>query len=382
MAPSTLDKPKQPAMPPQVFRVGTYDAETNDYDQTVTMTAGQVNFPNYTLTPNGWLQDLWFLIECTTAANAATVVFAADAPFSAIAKITFKDVGNREIFGPLTGYDWMTIMKFGGYHAVDDPRADITFSTTAGAGGTGGSFSMVMYLPLEIVTRDSLGAVENKSSSSSFRVEIVLAASTAVYTTPPTTLGTVRVRITEDGYTEPEAADGMGRPLSQAPPAAGTIQYWVSENAVKNAGAADYLVQNGLGYSIRTMIFKLLDTTNTRATGDADWPDPVTLTFGKIQLFQRYKKLWMSRMGKSYRLTNTATDAALGRELGVFPVWFNEDFGFQAGAELRNSYLVTRPGNVLKWSGTIGGAGAHTLFTAVNYVIPPGNDPARLRASR
>jgi hypothetical protein len=378
------EKPAQAkaAPPPQPFRVGVYEAETNDYDQTVTMTASTVNYPNYVLTPNGWLRGLWFLFECVTAGNAATVAFKADAPFSAIQKVVFLDVGNREIFGPLGGYDWLTIMKFGGYFEIGDPRSDVVFSTTTGAVGAGGSFTMVMYLPIELVDRDALGDIENKSASSAYKVNVVLDASTNVYSTAPTTLGTVRLRVVEDGYTEPEATDAMGRPLSQAPPAAGTLQYWTSENAALNVGTAKYLVQNGLGYSIRNLIFKLTDSTGSRSQGDADWPDPVTLNFGKIQLFQRYTKIWKSRVAKAYGLTSTTPDTSLGLENGVFPYWMTRDFGLRPGAELRHEYLVTKPGNVLQWSGTIGGSGSHNLFTLVNYVIPPGNDPARLRASR
>lgn len=373
---------KPAAAPPQPFIVGAYAAEQNDYDNTVTMTTATVNFPIETVEPNGWLRGIWFLFECVTAGNSANVAYTANGPFSAISKITFKDVGNREVFGPITGYQWLQVMKLGGYFEIGDPRSDITFSAVTGTGGTGGSFTMVMYLPLELVSRDALGDLENKSSSSSFKVETVLAASTDIYSTSPTTLGTVRLRIALDGYTEPEAADGFGRPLSQAPPAAGTMQYWTVEDDSMAAGQATYLIQNGLGYSIRNLIFELVDSNGSRSQGDADWPDPLTLTFGKIQLFQRYKTLWNSKQGKAFGFNTVNTDTSMGRELGVYPVWFDQDFGFKPGAELRNGYLVTKPGNVLKWQGTIGGSGVHTLRTLVNYVIPPANDPARLRAAR
>ena len=372
-----------PAMPAQPFRVGVYSTELPDYDRQVTMATGTVRFPNYTITPTGWLRGSWFDFTCTTAANAATVAFTADGPFSAIAQFTFKDVGNREVFGPITGYDWLTALKHGGYHEIGDPRSDPTYSATTGVGGgLGGSFHFTMYLPIELVNRDALGDVENKSSSSAYKCEIVLAKSTEVYSTPPTTLGTVRCLATTDSYTEPEAADSAGRPLSQAPPAAGTIQYWSSEDITLSAGSAKYILQNGLGYSIRNIIFKLVDSNGSRSQGDADWPDPVTFTFGQVQLFQRYKNLWITKMARDFGLTNTATDASLGRELGVFPVWFTKDFGLRPGDELRNDYLVTKPGNVLQWAGTIGGSGTHTLYTLINYLIPLGNDPARVRASR
>jgi hypothetical protein len=366
--------------PTQLFRVGVYEQETNDYDEQKTMTTGEVQFPIYTLTPNGWLRGLWFLFEMTTASNSADVQYKADAPFSGIKKVTFKDVGNREVFGPITGYDWETIMKFGGYHDIGDPRADPTFSVTSGTGATGGSFSFIMYLPIEIVNRDALGDIENKSSSSSYKVELVMAPSTDVYSTSPTTLGTMRTRIVEDGYNEPEAVDMMGRPLAQAPPAAGSVQYWSTESDTLPAGLGKYLIQNGLGYSIRNIIFKYVDASGTRAGGDAAWPDPLTFSFGKVQLFQRFKKIWIAKMAKDFGLVNAATDASMGRELGVFPYWLTKDFGLKPGDELRNAYLNTKPGNVLQVQGTWGAAG--TLYTTVNYITPPSNDPGRLRASR
>lgn len=378
-APEKATAKAKAAAPAQPFVVGTYAAEQNDYDNSVTMTTSTVNFPNEVIEPNGWLRGLWCIFECVTAGNSANVAFNADAPFNAIAKVTFKDVGGREVFGPVTGYQWLCIMKYGGYFEVGDPRSDLTYSAITGSGGTGGSFTIIMYLPLEIVGRDALGDLENKSSSSSFKVEFVLAASTDIYSTSPTTLGTVRLRIALDGYTEPEAGDGNGNAYSQAPPAAGTMQYWTVEDDSMSAGNATYLVQQGLGYSIRGLLWEFRKN-GSRALGDADWPDPLTMTFGKIQLFQRIKPIWLSKMSKAYGLTNTLTDASLGRELGIYPVWFNEDFGFKPGNELRNGYLNTKPGNVLKWQGVIGGSGTHDLYTLVNYIIPPGNDPARLRA--
>jgi hypothetical protein len=120
-------------MPPQVFRVGVYDTESNDYDQTVTMTTATVNFPNEIVEPNGWNRGFWFLFELVTAGNSANVAYNPDAPFNLVFKITLKDVGNREIFGPLTGYEWLQVMKFGGYHEVGDPRGDIKWPEVAAA---------------------------------------------------------------------------------------------------------------------------------------------------------------------------------------------------------------------------------------------------------
>lgn len=381
MAPQAPPREQAQAAPvsPPPFRRGVYAVESTDYDQTKTMTTGTVLFPTYTPRVNDWLTGIWFQIECTTSGNSANVAFTADAPFSAIDHVTFYDTGNQPVFGPITGYDWATIMKEGGYFLIGDPRSDITFSTTTGTGGTGGSFAMVMYLPLEFVRRDTLGAVENKSTATSYTVEIMLAKSTDVYSTSPTTLGSVRIRTTLDGYTSPQPADPRsGVPHADAPPVAGTLQYWRSENVQLTSGSQSNVQRNGLGFPIRNIIYKLVDSTGSRAQGDSDWPDPVTVNFGRITLFQRTKTLWISRQGKAFGWTSASVDVSLGRENGVYPVWFTDDFGFAPGVELRNGYLVTQVGNELQWQGTIGGSGAHTLYTLTNWIATPGNSYASL----
>ncbi len=361
------------------FRVGTYEVEQTDYDEQKTMDTGTVNFPTYNPAPNDWLSGIWFMIECVAAGNSANVAFKEDGPFCGIDHVTFKDTGNQNVFGPISGYDWENVMKLGGYFNIGDPRSDITFSAITGTGATGGSFTIIMYLPLEFVHRESLGTVENKSTSTSYTVELTLGKSTDLYSTAPTNQPTVRIRTTLDGYTEPRAMDEIThQPLAEAPPAAGTLQYWKSENEALNAGSQSNNQRNGLGFAIRNIIFKYVDANGSRLVGDGYWPDPVALNFGRITLFERQKKLWQSRMGKAQRWTSANTDVSQGRENGVYHVWFTDDFGFQPGAEMRNGYLITQVGNQLEWVGTTGGAG--TLYTMTNWIVPPGNNTSMLRA--
>jgi hypothetical protein len=377
------------------FPVGVLKVENPDYDVTKTQTAGVVQFDNHSFEPTGWLRGLWYQFDMFVTGQATNnVSFSGDNPFSVINKFTLKDVGNREVFGPMGGYDWLTSNKFGGYWDLGDPRADLAYSVTTGTGSTGGSFTFMLYVPLELVSRDALGAVENKSSSSAWKAELFMDSQASTYNQVPSVFGNLRVRVTEDGYTEPAAADEHGRPLSQTPPAVGTLQYWVSENSGGIGGASAtiaYNLDNGIGYSVRNIIYKLTRGAASRVNGDADWPDPVTLSYGKVQLFQRYKTTWISKMSRAYCLTqtpgqafaaaNNTADSALNRENGVFPVWFTDDFDATPGGELRNGYLNTKTGTVLKWKGTLGAsAAADTLYCLINYVIPPGNDPGRLRA--
>jgi hypothetical protein len=369
------------------FPTGVLKSENPDYDQTKAMAATAVQMPNYTLEPTGWLRGLEFQIDVAVTGNVTNVVaFAADGPPNVINKITFKDTGNREVFGPLGGYDWMTIDKYGAYYNIGDPRSDLSFTQTVGNVATGGSTSLILYLPLELVARDALGTVENKSDNTAWKAEIWIEGTTVVYpVVAPSTVPQVRIRITEDSYTEPAAQSGGGRPFADTPPKVGTLQYWVQESSPQGSGTMSYNLDNGIGYPIRNLIYKLTRAGGTRAQGDADWPDPVTLTYGKVQLFQRYKNLWISKIGRSFGdqtpasttaagVTTFNVDTAGGRENGVYPVWFTDDFSIQPGAELRNGYLVTKTGTVLKWKGTLVGGNTDIVNVLSNYVIPPENN--------
>jgi len=337
------------------------------------MGAATVPFPDVKIQPDGWLRGVWFDINAVTAGNAATVAFNPDAPQNSINSVLFRDTGGEQIFGPFNGYDWGTANKFGGYQAQGDPRADNQFFATAGAGATGGSFHMSLYLPLEISAADSLGDVENRSENSIYRVSIVLDTTATVYATAPTTPPTVTIQTTQDSYTEPVAAMSLsGRPVSQAPPAPGTLQYWKQENPVVPAAAFSALITNGIGNGYRNIIFKLVRTAGTRANGDADFPDPFEVTLGTTRTRYNKKATWKDKMARNFQLTNTTADTANGLENGVYVMWFNQDVGIKPGDEARRRYQRTKTGNTYKTRGTYANAG--TLFITSNYVVPKDNN--------
>lgn len=369
---------KQPA-PRRPFRAGVQSMEDPQYDNTKTLNAGTQKMPDYTLNGDGFLRGIYILTECTTAGNGATVTFAQNGPFNVWDTIQFFDTSGRAIFGPFDGYTVSQINKWGGYFNQNDPRASVIYSATTGSGATGGSFAFILYIPLEIVSRDGLGALVNKNTAVPYRVSSTLAAQGTPYGTAPTTPGSVRVRMVQDNWWEPEATDPKGHPLSPAPPAANTTQFWASNNYQLNAGnVPGQQLSTGLGYPIRNIIFMLVDNTGSRSQGESDWPDPVTFTVEKNQLFIRNKKLWQHREFNAFDLIAGTADTARMLENGVYPLWFDQDFGSQPGMELRNGYLITRGGQNMLWTGTIGGSGLHTLYTFVNWVAAANGDPASL----
>jgi hypothetical protein len=368
-------KGNAPAPRPYPFPVGVYESTTQDYDQTIALGAtiaawNATQIPLWNVSPTGWLRCLWLDFTLTIAGNSATPTMAADGPWSLIQKCTVYDLGG-EVVMQLTGYEWMVLNKFGGYYEIGDPRGDITFSVTSGSTGPSGSVHFILALPFEAVARDALGTVQNESKPG-WKVEIYADSAANTYGTQPTGTGTasLRVRGYPESYTEPLAAAPNGRPFSQTPPLPGSLQYWKSENQSEPSGNMRYDLSNGIGFPLRNIIYYARAASDsTRATADTNWPDPSSLMLGNVNIFTKSKNLWISRLGKDFGLTSTTVDTAMGRESGVFPVYFTRDFGLRAGAEVRFKYLDTQVNTLLRFSGSFGAA--CTFFALTNWIATP-----------
>jgi len=367
---------------PWPFPVGALESSNrNDYQETKTMSTGQVAFPNVKIQPEGWLRGVWLEVDGVVTGNTSTVTFNGDtnaagsgSPMTALSKILFRDTGTEQIFGEFNGFDAGCTNKFGGYQTSGDPRNDQNYSTTTGSATNSGSFHFSLYIPLEISARDALGALENRSENSIYKIELTLEQSSNVYVTAPSSLPAVTVRATQDSYYEPNALSSLGgRPTADAPPSTPTVQYWKQEDdSGIVASAHTSYITNGIGYGYRTMIFKLIRSSGTRANGTTDWPDPQEVYLGTTRIRNLYKKNWQDRMGRDFRFTTSTADSANGPESGVFVLSFAKDAGLQPGDELRRKYLRTKSGQTFKLYGTYGNAG--TLYMTSNYVIPKNND--------
>lgn len=379
--PAARGKGKEAPRPSRPFVAGTREIDEPDYDVTYTMTTSAQDLPNYEISPNGFLAGLFVLVECTTAGNAATVAFQADGPFSALSSINFADTNSQPIVGPMSGFDLYTLGKYGGYAFVDDAKESPIYAATAGAGATGGSFTYCLYVPIELVRRDGLGSLPNKSSSSTFKMDMTGAASTAVYSTPPTTLGTVRVRIVEVGWQDPSAADIKGNPVEQNPPAVQTTQYWSRQTYTVASGAMDQRLQ-GIDSLVRNLVFVLRDENGSRSQGDSEWPDPFTFQYETSLIVEsRIRAYWRHLIARNWGY-KAAVDTAGGRDSGVYPLTWARDFGLKVGGETRYSYLPVSSATNLTIRGTIGGSGANSLTVLVNKVVPAQGNPLLLTGGR
>lgn len=352
------------------FRYGVQSVDDVPYDNTVTLNASAQVLPVYEIPSTGFLEYVDLLVECTTAANAATVTFSANGPFNVINTFQFVDTNNQPIIGPFSGYMLMLLNKYGGYNFNDDPRNSSAFSATTGAGGTGGSFSFGLRIPLELVPRDGLASLPNKSASTPFKVKITIDASTVPYGTAPTTPGSLRTRMVPKSYWQPQAADMFGNPLAQNPPAVNTTQYWQEADYTLAAGTFNQQLSSSTGFPIRNLGFVLTDSTGSRSQGEADWPDPFRLQLEANIIVDRIAKVWRNNIARDYGYSGAVGDGALGKDNGVYFETWCRDFGPKPGWETRRGYLPTTDTMRLQARGTIGGSGAHTLAVLTNYVAP------------
>lgn len=358
----------------RAFRIGVQSHEEINYDESRTLASSTLDLPTLNVPPAGFLRGIYLIVECTTAGNEADVAFSGDGPWNVIDSITLEDVNSAPIVGPIDGHDLYLINKYGGYHFQDDPKMSPVYSASTGTGATGGSFAFILRIPVELVNRDSLGSLPNKSGTAMFKVRLRLAATSTVYSTAPTNPGTVRVRMAQVDWWDPDAQDLRGRPLAQNPPAVQTTQYWSKAAFPVNSGAVRQQLER-VGYLVRNLVFKLTDADGSRAGGDENFPDPFIFQFEANQLFTRNKILWQHMIAQDYGY-DAAAESAGGRDNGVYPLPFCLDFGLKPGAESRRGYLPTSSAARLEVQGTMGGPG--TLYVLTNDVAPANGDDAQL----
>ena len=383
------DGQKAAPLPAWPYPVGAFATEVaNDYDNTVTATTSTVAMPDVKLDPDGWGRDAWFDFTLTGVNTTSTTVTAnEDWPFNSINTVLFKDTGTQQSFGPFNGYDWKCINKFGGYDANGDPELDPDYSITTGTATTAGSARFFLKLPMELSTHDGLGSIQNQSDNSIYKVSITVETTANQFTTAPATSQTVRLRVTQDSYTEPVAALALGgRPVASAPPSPGTRQFWLldDDTGIPASGAHTTKITNGIGYAYRTIIFKLqragvvgTSSTTGRAGGESDYPDPTEVWLAGTRIKRLYNNTWRTKIARQYQFLSTTTvtsgvapDTAGGPSAGIRVLLWNRDIGMDPGNEARRTYLRTQDGNVFKIIGTYGHAG--TLWFLTNYVIPKG----------
>lgn len=379
-APATQAKSGKAAAPVlRPFFPGTLDLETHTYSKSGTFTTSQVPLDTFYPKTNGFLADLWIEVVATAATNAATVAFNEDYPLRAVSTFTLSDTGGQPILGPMSGWELATFVKWGGFSFSDDATQSQTYKATTGVGsGAGGSFSFLLHVPVQFVRREPLGPLPNTNSNNAYAVDITMASIAQIYSTAPTNAPTYTVRVMQDSYRQSSGKDAQKNATVTTPPGLGAVLYLRRNTMDLSAGSVDEELSQQEG-SYRALHFVLRDSNGSRATGDADWPDPVQIYFNNDVPYDRTKNYWIRRQERDFGYLAAAGSPG-GRDLGVFTLPFNTDHGLKAGSEDRYKYLSVSAADTLGIRGVVGGSGTHVLTTMYDFVRPPGGNIKGLTA--
>lgn len=373
-AASKSDGKKQapPALRP--FFAGTLDLETRTFTKSNPLGASAVPLDTFYPKTNGFLADLWIELVASGGAGVGTLQTNHDGIFGYISSITLSDTGGQPILGPMTGWEFAMFVKWGGFSFSDDPRNSETFAEVS----TSGNGSFILQIPVQFVRREPLGALPNTNSNNAYALDIVQAASSAVFSVPPpTTAPTVVITVFQDSYRQSAGKDAQGNATVTTPPGLGAVLYARRNTLDLAAGQVDQELSHQEG-SYRALHFILKDSAGSRTQGDADWPTPVQIYFNNDVPYDRTRRYWIRRLERDYGYTKVlagAVNPVGGRDLGVWTLPFITDGGsMQAGSEARYKYLSVSAADTLGYRGTVLGTGTHKLTTIYNFVRPPGGN--------
>lgn len=374
---------QQQVLAARPFVTGTRTLESETYTQTVTQTTGTQSLTPYEFQVDGYLAGAIVRVTATTASNAATVAFQADGPFSVLQSVIVEDIGGKQILGPLDGWKLYVLNRFGGFVYNSDARANGVYTTTAGAGATGGSYRFTLRIPIQVRRRDAMGALPNRNASATFKLKLTINTIASVYSTAPTNPASVNVQVQQHGWATSDQRDYKGNPASPTPNGVGSLLYTDVETIQLAAGSFNQRMST-FGGSLRVLIFELRDSTGSRAQGELDFPTLFEVEMDKVKVFSRSPVTWEHLMSEDWGTTSAAESmtATNVKPDGVYVLHWLDDFGLMPGAENGFRYQPVTPSTAIQLIGTIGGSGAHTLSVTKNYMSPVGDDPRQLTGGR
>jgi hypothetical protein len=347
---------------------------------TVTMstTGANSNVGPQEIPATGFLRYIELIVVGTTAANAATVVFAADAPWNAIAYTTLTNASGDSIIVPIDGYMLYLMNKWGALSEdppFSDPRQSPIFSAVAGVGsGLGGSFAFSLRVPLEIDPETAFGSIPSMASNKSLQLALQIAPTSVVYTTAPTTPPTVQITGYQEYWSMPNADNGRGIAQATQPNGNNSVMIWRLDTPQQGPGDKTYKFAN-IGNVLRMFILIYRNGSNARA--DSLIPALHQIILNNDTMIYKPDNIWQDDLASAYGYTNAARDAANGLDTGVRPFhYFMNSVGTVKSSNPRTQYLPTLDTTALNYRATSYGSGMGTLQVLTCEIKP--TDPAAL----
>ena len=332
------------------------------YSGTFTIGAAAQQLPPLDVPSGGFVKYVDFDFVATTAGNSAAVAYLADGPFSAIQSISVTNAAGNSIYVPITGYQWYLTNKYmapGCDPAFIDPKADPYYVATAGAGATGGSYRFRLRLWFERDPRDAFLALPNMASNRQYKINIMLAPETAVYSVVPTTDASLAITATAYYWSQPQPVNALGVSQQTAPLSNGGVGL-VRVQTV-NITPGDKIVKlENVGNIWRSAVVVLRTAAGART--EADLPAVNWIRLNNDNLFWLTLQQWRRDMAQQLGLTSATAEAARGPDNGVLAWTFlNAQHGNVRADGPRSQWLATLDATLLQLQGTSFGATASTL---------------------
>lgn len=334
----------------------------------------------------GYLRYMEMQVSATTAGNAATVAFQADAPHNVLSFIEFLPPSGDPPIVPHTGYQLMLWNKYGAFSQAtpfSDPRRDPGYSVTAGAGATGGSFAVTLRLPFEIDPGSGFCSITNSAANKSYLLNLTVNTSASIYSTAPTNPPTVRVVGYMYYWDEPASQTRQGTQQVSGPLGLGSFSQLRLDQPPLTAGDK-YVKVNNAGPVLRSLGFVLRASNGTRASVSAgDIPATWDFVFNTRDRWLIADSLLVSDMaefygyGGAYAGTNVAptlptADGPMGLDTSVrfFP-YFLESGSLGTPADgPRSQYQITADATLTQIRGISFGATVSTMEILTNLIRP------------
>lgn len=314
---------------------------------------------------NGYLRRIVLQVVCTTAGNAATVAFQNDAPFIALQQLQLSAANGDQLINAIDGFDLYSINKYGAHaNEGNDPLTDPNYAKVTGAGGTGGSFTFTVEVPLEFDSRDGAGSLPNMAANQSFLLQLWGNTSAAIYSTAPTTLAAVTIKVFTEYYAAPAKTNPQNVPQATAPITNGLVPLIQTELPPIVPGTDQPIQLTNVGNTIRYWIFILRTAAGVR--DETDWPSTVLMSVNNDVWRFMDKLEWRRRMARAYNyragLSASPTQNALDNGVFVWIDFMNDGASGDetvSGAANRDLMLVTGSATAVgfefqNWGGSAG----------------------------
>jgi hypothetical protein len=328
---------------------------------TSTQDLGVFDIPAY-----GFLRGLTIVVTASGGVGTG-VTGSEDAPFNALQNIALTEPNGAQLSAFNSGYDLYLAHKWGGYGFIigNDPKASPVYSPIAAGSG---NFAFLLRLPVELSTRDALGSLPNQNAAATFKLRMQLAASTTIYSVvPATTLPTVRIRVYQQAWDQPNPSDGNAA-NQVAPPAVNTTQFWSTQVYTISAGAQTIRLTR-VGNYVRNLILVFRRGGTSRANGQADFPDPMTMLIDArpTEILERnnFAQQMFERtgFGGAHGTVFPAYDSPNGLDNGIFVRDFTHEFDGSLGTENRDLWQPTLGSTRWELQGAFANAGTLTVIT-------------------